>query len=54
MTLVLENVTPRTEIQLLHCRHPDPLPDPQIRNLTKLGMISLDSVENCLQRRGEV
>jgi len=38
VTLVLENVTPRTEIQLLHYRHPDPLPDPQIRNLAKLGM----------------
>jgi catechol 2,3-dioxygenase-like lactoylglutathione lyase family enzyme len=35
---VLENVTPRTEIQLLRYRHPDPLPDPQIRNLAKLGM----------------
>jgi catechol 2,3-dioxygenase-like lactoylglutathione lyase family enzyme len=38
VTLVLENVTPRTEIQLLHYRHPDPVPDPQIRNLAKLGM----------------
>jgi catechol 2,3-dioxygenase-like lactoylglutathione lyase family enzyme len=38
VTLVLENVTPRTEIQLLHYRHPDPVPDPEIRNLAKLGM----------------
>ncbi|BDG74630.1 VOC family protein [Roseomonas fluvialis] len=38
VTLVLENVMPRTEIQLLHYRHPDPVPDPQIRNLAKLGM----------------
>ena len=29
VTLVLENATPRTEIQLLRYRHPDPLSDPQ-------------------------
>ena len=38
VTLVLEHVSPRTEIQLLHYRHPDPLPDPHIRDLHKLGM----------------
>ena len=38
VTLVLENVSPRTEIQLLRYRHPDPLPDPHIRDLNKLGM----------------
>jgi len=37
VTLVLANVWPRTEVQLLKYRHPDPLPDPAIRNLTKLG-----------------
>ena len=37
VTLVLANVSPRTEVQLLKYRHPDPLPDPGIRNLTKLG-----------------
>ena len=37
VTLVLANVSPRTEVQLLKYRHPDPLPDPAIRNLTKLG-----------------
>jgi catechol 2,3-dioxygenase-like lactoylglutathione lyase family enzyme len=37
ITLVLTNVSPRTEVQLLKYRHPDPLPDPAIRNLTKLG-----------------
>jgi catechol 2,3-dioxygenase-like lactoylglutathione lyase family enzyme len=40
VTLVLEHVSPRTEIQLLHYRHPDPLPDPHIRDLHKLGMKS--------------
>ncbi|HET8637418.1 MAG TPA: VOC family protein, partial [Acidobacteriaceae bacterium] len=37
VTLVLANVSPRTEVQLLKYHHPDPLPDPAIRNLTKLG-----------------
>ena len=38
VTLVLENASPRTEIQLLRYRHPEPLPDPHIRDLNKLGM----------------
>ena len=38
VTLVLENVSPRTEIQLLRYDHPEPLPDPHIRDLNKLGM----------------
>ena len=38
VTLVLENVVPRTEIQLLRYRRPDALPDPLIRNLNKVGM----------------
>lgn len=37
ITLVLGNVSPRTEVQLLKYRHPDPLADPAIDNLTKLG-----------------
>jgi hypothetical protein len=37
VTLVLENASPRSEIQLLHYRHPEPLPDPHIRDSTKLG-----------------
>lgn len=37
ITLVLANVSPRTEVQLLKYRHPEPIPDPAIRNLTKLG-----------------
>ena len=37
VTLVLAHVSPRTEVQLLKYRHPDPHPDPAIRNLTKLG-----------------
>jgi len=37
VTLALANVAPRTEVQLLRYRHPDPLPDPAIADLTKLG-----------------
>jgi catechol 2,3-dioxygenase-like lactoylglutathione lyase family enzyme len=37
VTLALANVLPRTEVQLLKYHHPDPLPDPAISNLTKLG-----------------
>jgi catechol 2,3-dioxygenase-like lactoylglutathione lyase family enzyme len=37
VTLVLPDVSPRTEVQLLKYHHPDPLPDAAIRNLTKLG-----------------
>ncbi|MBN9510976.1 MAG: VOC family protein [Alphaproteobacteria bacterium] len=37
VTLVLQNATPRTEIQLLHYRQPDALPDPHIRDLQKIG-----------------
>src|SRR5262249_12119281 len=37
VTLALPGAGPRTEVQLLKYRHPEPLPDPAIRNLTKLG-----------------
>jgi catechol 2,3-dioxygenase-like lactoylglutathione lyase family enzyme len=37
VTLALANVSPRTEVQLLKYHHPNPLPDPEIANLTKLG-----------------
>jgi catechol 2,3-dioxygenase-like lactoylglutathione lyase family enzyme len=49
VTLVLENFTPRTEIQLLHYRRPDALPDPHIRDLYKIGMnhvcFTVDDIE---------
>lgn len=38
VTLVLQNATPRTEIQLLHYLQPETLPDPHIRDLNKLGL----------------
>jgi catechol 2,3-dioxygenase-like lactoylglutathione lyase family enzyme len=37
VTLALENATPRTEVQLLHYRHPNPITDPNISKLNKLG-----------------
>jgi catechol 2,3-dioxygenase-like lactoylglutathione lyase family enzyme len=37
VTLALADVTPRTEVQLLHYRHPDALSDPNIAKLNKLG-----------------
>jgi catechol 2,3-dioxygenase-like lactoylglutathione lyase family enzyme len=37
ITLVLENASPRTEVQLLHYLKPDVLPEPHMRDLNKLG-----------------
>lgn len=49
ITLALQSVTPRTEIQLLRYLHPDPLPDAHIRELNKLGVnhicFAVDDVE---------
>jgi catechol 2,3-dioxygenase-like lactoylglutathione lyase family enzyme len=49
VTLVLDHVTPRTEIQLLHYQNPTPLPDPNIRDLHKIGMnhicFAVDDIE---------
>ena len=49
VTLVLDHVSPRTEIQLLRYRNPDPLPDAHIRDLHKIGMnhicFAVDDIE---------
>jgi len=49
VTLVAEGVTPRTEIQLLHYRTPQAIPDPEIRDLHKLGFnhicFAVDDIE---------
>jgi catechol 2,3-dioxygenase-like lactoylglutathione lyase family enzyme len=37
VTLVLAHATPRTEVQLLHYRHPDTLPDPEVARLNRVG-----------------
>jgi catechol 2,3-dioxygenase-like lactoylglutathione lyase family enzyme len=38
VTLVAKGVAPRTEIQLLHYRHPSVIADPHIRDLHKVGL----------------
>jgi catechol 2,3-dioxygenase-like lactoylglutathione lyase family enzyme len=57
VTLVLENATPRTEIQLLHYRHPEGLADPHIRDLHKIGLnhvcFAVDDIEAELGRLRE-
>ena len=49
VTLVLENVSPRTAIQLLHYQPPHPIADPHILDLHKSGMnhicFAVDNVE---------
>jgi catechol 2,3-dioxygenase-like lactoylglutathione lyase family enzyme len=54
VTLVAEGVTPRTEIQLLKYLHPDPIPDPHIRELNKLGLnhvcFAVDDIESVVKR----
>ena len=37
VTLVLRGVAPRLEVQLLRYRHPEPLADPDIERLEKVG-----------------
>ena len=37
VTLALTNSSQRVEMQLLRYRHPDPIPDPNIASLNKLG-----------------
>ena len=50
ITLVLENATPRAEIQLLRYLNPAMLPDPHVRDLNKLGMnhicFAVDDIES--------
>jgi catechol 2,3-dioxygenase-like lactoylglutathione lyase family enzyme len=49
VTLVLENASPRMEVQLLRYLHPEPLADPHIRDLHKLGFnhvcFAVDDIE---------
>ncbi len=37
VTLALANASPRLEVQLLKYLYPDPIPDPHIANLRKIG-----------------
>lgn len=49
VTLVLEDASPRTEVQLLKYLYPAPLPDAHIRDLHKLGFnhicFAVDDIE---------
>ncbi len=54
VTLVATDVVPRTEVQLLKYLHPDPAPDPHIRDLSKLGFnhvcFAVDNIESVVAR----
>ncbi|MCP4327275.1 MAG: glyoxalase [Alphaproteobacteria bacterium] len=54
VTMVLKDCDPRFDIQLLHYRHPDPVADPNITNLTKTGFnhlcFAVDDIETEVAR----
>jgi len=54
VTLVLANAHPRQEIQLLKYRHPDPIVDPNITNLAKIGFnhicFAVEDIESEVER----
>jgi catechol 2,3-dioxygenase-like lactoylglutathione lyase family enzyme len=57
VTLVLQGAQPRTEVQLLHYRHPVPLPDPQSEDLHRLGFnhicFAVDDLQAMVARMAE-
>jgi catechol 2,3-dioxygenase-like lactoylglutathione lyase family enzyme len=50
VTLVLEDASPRTEVQLLRYVHPEPIPDAHMRDLNKIGFnhicFAVDDIED--------
>lgn len=54
VTLALTNASPRLEVQLLRYRHPEPIRDPDIARLNKLGFnhvcFAVDNIEDEVQR----
>jgi catechol 2,3-dioxygenase-like lactoylglutathione lyase family enzyme len=54
VTLALANASPRLEIQLLRYRHPDPIRDPDVARLNKLGFnhicLAVDDIEAEVRR----
>jgi catechol 2,3-dioxygenase-like lactoylglutathione lyase family enzyme len=54
VTLALANASPRQEVQLLKYRHPDPISDPDITKLNKLGFnhvcFAVDDLEAVLRK----
>jgi catechol 2,3-dioxygenase-like lactoylglutathione lyase family enzyme len=57
VTLVLAGATPRLEVQLLHYRHPQPLPEPAMDNLARVGFnhicFAVDDLEATVARLQE-
>jgi catechol 2,3-dioxygenase-like lactoylglutathione lyase family enzyme len=49
VTLTLAGASPRLEVQLLRYRHPQPIPDPDVLKLNKLGFnhicLAVDDIE---------
>jgi catechol 2,3-dioxygenase-like lactoylglutathione lyase family enzyme len=54
VTLALATALPRLEVQLLRYRHPDPIPDPEVVRLNKLGFnhicFAVDDIEAEVRR----
>ena len=54
VTLALADAHPRQEVQLLKYRHPDPIVDPEITNLTKTGFnhvcFAVEDIESEVER----
>ncbi len=54
VTLLLAGATPRLEVQLLHYRYPDPLPEPAMDNLARVGFnhicFAVDDLEATVAR----
>jgi len=54
VTLALAGASPHLEVQLLHYRHPQPLTDPDVVKLTKLGFnhvcFAVDDIEAEVRR----
>ncbi len=54
VTLVLVGATPRLEVQLLNYHHPDPLPEPAMDNLARVGFnhicFAVDDLEATVAR----
>jgi len=54
VTLVLADAHPRQEVQLLNYRHPDPIADPNITNLAKVGFnhvcFAVEDIESEVER----
>ncbi|HMK33447.1 MAG TPA: VOC family protein [Desulfomonilaceae bacterium] len=56
VTLALANAVPRTEVQLLKYRNPEPIPDPDITNLSRIGFnhvcFAVDDMNAALDKLG--